>query len=193
MNTDQNRCMAALAPVLEHVHDCWHRAMETYQGYSPLVLAQHSDRAAASCVHDHMWMELQQALSEVRGAALLTVRGLQVLNVGDLVVARFKKVDARGHSVTHPSQQQEDFDRQLAIPDLPEAATRLTIGYQPDAAFSAIERVLVVCQMGKTILWCAQVTMVEAAATWEDITPQRLGGTEPFISYAKRKSGTTDD
>lgn len=193
MNTDQTYCMAAVAPVLDDVYDCWHRAMDTYQSYPAIAIAQHDDRAAANCVHAHMWIELQDAMAERSGVALLEVRGLQVMNVGDRVVCRFKKVDGRGNSVTHPSQQQEDFDRQLSIPDLPAAATRLTVGYQPDAAFSSIERVVVVCQMGKTILWSAQVTKAEAEAAWEDITPRRLGGTERVIAYKERKSGSTDE
>jgi hypothetical protein len=192
MDTNQDRCMGALAPVLLEAHDCWHRAMATYQTYPPLALAQHNDRAAASSVHSHMWMELQAAFADTSGVTLLDVRGLQLMNVGDKVVCRFKKVDRGGNSVTHPSQQQEDFDRQLSIPGLPPAATRLTLGYQPDAAFSAIERILVSCQMGKTILWCAQVNSVEAAAVWEDITPRRFEGTGRVISYKERKAGSRD-
>lgn len=192
MDTDQNRCMEALAPVLLKTFECWHRAMETYQSYPALALAQHDDRAAANNLHAHMWMELQGAFAEAAGVALLEVRGLHLMNVGDKVVCRFKKVDQGGNSVTHPSQQQEDFDRQLSIPGLPPAATRLTFGYQPDAAFSAIERVLVSCQMGKTILWCAQVNNVEAAAVWEDITPRRLDGTGRVIAYKDRKAGSRD-
>lgn len=192
MDLDQNRCMGALAPVLLETHECWHRAMQTYQSYPPIALAQHDDRAAASNLHAHMWVELQAAFAETSGVALLEVRGLHLMNVGDKVVCRFKKVDQGGNSVTHPSQQQEDFDRQLSIPGLPPAATRLTFGYQPDAAFSAIERVLVSCQMGKTILWCAQVNNVEATAVWEDIIPRRLDGTGRVIAYKERKTGSRD-
>jgi hypothetical protein len=192
MDTDQNRCMEALAPVLLGTYDCWHRAMETYQSYPSLALAQHDDRASASNLHAHMWMELQAAFAETSGVAFLEIRGLHLMNVGDKVICRFKKVDQGGNSVTHPSQQQKDFDRQLSIPGLPPAATRLTFGYQPDAAFSAIERVLVSCQMGKTILWCAQVNNVEAAAVWEDITPRRLEGTGRVIPYKERKTGSRD-
>lgn len=191
MDTNQTRCMEALSPVLVEGYHCWHRAMETYQSYPALALAQHDDRTAASSLHAHMWMEMQAAFAETSGVALLEVRGLQLMNVSDRVVCRFKKVDERGHSVTHPSQQQEDFDRQLSIPGFPPAATRLTFGYKPDAAFSAVERVLVVCQMGKSILWCAQVNVIDAAAVWEDITPRRLDGTERVIPFKDRRSGSS--
>jgi hypothetical protein len=136
-----------------------------------------------------MWMELQAAFAETAGIALLEVRGLQLMNVGDKVVCRFKKVDGGGHSVSHPSQQQEDFDRQLSIPGLPAAATRLTFGYQPDAAFSAVERILVSCQMGRTIVWCSQINTIDTVAAWEDITPRRLDGTGEVVHFKNRNSG----
>ncbi len=76
------------------------------------------------------------------GYRVQRLRGLALLNYRDVIVWRFKKVDGSGRHQNYQTKQQRDFDDQLILPGIPEAATRLTSGYQPDAAAEGIERVL---------------------------------------------------
>lgn len=186
---DQEECMRVLNPHLGIVHDILHEAFGKYQAYPPEALAEHDERAAAACVHSHIITAVTAAFTDVSGATLLNVRGLKVLNVGDRVVARFKKVDEDGRSRSYPTAQAKSFDRQLPLPNVPAAAARLTIGYEPDLAFSTIQRVVVSCPMGPSILWCSQVVMDGGEVQWTDITPQRLAGTEGYRRYDGRDEG----
>ncbi len=177
--------MAVLDPYLGLLAGCVRRGFARYQtDYPPLIRAEHDNTAAAKNVHRHVLAEVTMAVDGIRGLAMVDVRGLNVLNILDRIVLRFKKMDEEGRSVSYPTPQARDFDRQLPLPNLPIAAARLTFGYEPDLAFSAIVRVLVACPLGPRAHWCAQVNdEVGGAASWVDITPRRLPGTERFRPY----------
>ena len=183
--------MAVLEPYLPLLSGAVRRGFATYQTHYPhLVRAAHDNAAAAHNVHRHMLEELEIAVAGLRGLAMLNTRGLMLLNVHDRAVARFKKMDEMGHSSSYPTGQVRNFDQQLPLPGLPPAATRLTIGYEPDLAFSTIVRVLVSCPLGPHSHWCVQVNEEPAGeASWVDITPKRIASTEPFKGYGDGTDG----
>jgi hypothetical protein len=109
------------------------------------------------------------------------------LNYFDLALLRLKKVNGAGRSRNVLTKQQRDYDDQKPIPGLPPAAVRLVVGYQPDAAFSVIERVIVSRPLGKEILWSAQIVVADEAPAWFDVTPTRLAGTEAVDFDAARR------
>lgn len=186
MKSDLNvgRCMTALEPFLARIAGCIRRGFGKYRGYPVALRADHDNRAAASCVHAHILTEVAGDFIDVPGAVVLNARGLRVLNIRDRIVGRFKRVNEEGRSRSYPTDQLRKFDRQVPLPLIPTAAARVTFGYEPDLAFSEIIRVLVSCPLGPTILWCVQVEMdTSGAATWRDITPRRLPGTERFRRY----------
>ncbi len=177
--------MAVLQPYLSVLTASVRRAFTTYQDlYPDRVKAAHDNTAAAKNVHRHVLEEVELAIIDLSGLAMVDARGLMVLNIHDRLIIRFKKMDEEGRSASYPTQQQRDFDRQLPLPGLPMAATRLTFGYEPDLAFSAIVRVLAACPLGPRTHWCVQVNEEEpGVASWVDITPRRLPGTEGFRPY----------
>lgn len=185
LDLDITANMAVLEPYLPLLSGCVKRAFTYYQtAYPALAHAAHDNAASAKNVHRHILDEVTVASDGLSGLSMIDVRGLFVLNIHDLVVVRFKKMDDEGRSVSYPTEQAKKYDRQLPLPELPVAATRLTFGYEPDLAFSAIIRVLVACPLGLRAHWCVQVNEEEAgAASWVDITPQRLPGTERFRPY----------
>lgn len=182
---DQASCMAFLETHLERLHRAVDRAFGRYHETPPHILAEHDEKAATSSVHSHIVHEIEREFSDVTGAAVLEINGLKLLNVGDRAVLRFKKVDEDGRHRNHTSGQQERFDRQLSLPGLPAAATRLTLGYEPDPAFAEIVRVTIGCPHGHKCapLWLAQINILDEVATWQDITPVRLPGTEEFARF----------
>ena len=177
--------MAVVSPYLPMLDGCVRRGFTRYQtDYPPLVRAEHDNSAAAKNVHRHMLAELMIASDGVLGLAVVNARGLQVLNINDKAVIRLKKMDEAGQSASYPTAQARDFDRQLPLPNVPPAATRLTFGYEPDLAFSTIVQVLLACPLGPRIHWCTQINEEpDGTVSWVDITPRRLPGTERFRPY----------
>lgn len=177
---DQDACMAGLSPLLAALHQAHHAGFSTYQDYPPEIIAEH-DRAPAACVNDHVMHEARGRLEDMDGVNFIDVRGLRVLNYQDRFVLRVgKKLDAEGRHRNYPTQQQRDFDDQLPLTGLPEAAIRLTCGYEPDPSFTSLNRVIVARPMGRGIEWAAAVNMEDDVVVWEDITPiRRFEGMEP--------------
>jgi hypothetical protein len=167
--------MEFLAPWFERLHDRFHQAMRLYnEQYPDSVRAEHDDSVAAHCVHGHLVAGFMREFEAERGFNFLKLRGLQVVNIFDRVVARMKKVSAEGRHQNADTEQQRCFDRQEDIPGLPPAALRLTFGYEPDPAFSTCERVIVACPNGKAIRWAAQIVEDGGLYVWNDITVPRL-------------------
>lgn len=149
---------------------------------------QHRDRTAANCVYDHAFHSLRERLEEEPGCHFLNVRGLEVLNYFDLALLRLKNVNGAGRARNLLTPLQRDYDDQKPLPGLPPEAARLVIGYQPDAAFSAIERVIVSRPLGKTIRWTSQIVILDDAPSWIDITPARFTGTDGTDLDASRRN-----
>lgn len=186
--TDQNEAMEAAAPVLPLVYRILDKSVSFYfsDAYSNEARAEHDNRAMANCIYSHAEKRMIGASDEMAGLHSIKVKGLHVLNYMDCILTRFKKVGANGRHSNYPTRQQQDYDDQRTLPGIPEPAYRLTAGYQMDASGSALERIMIARPMGRSILWTAQVTMIEGVARWDDITPRRFGGMEGVDFDAER-------
>jgi hypothetical protein len=170
-DSDQLEIMTVLEPYLARMYPCFPAALALYNEVEPHIRAEHDDRAAASAVYCHVWSGLQREFSEELGFHFLTYRGLNLLNIRDQILIRAKKVDANGRHRNADTSQQRAFDAQEDLPGLPPAAVRLVMGYQPDAAFSEVERVTVRRPRGR---WVSQLIEAETERAWVDITPVEL-------------------
>jgi hypothetical protein len=172
---EQQRVMAALEPYFGRLADIYSEAVDLYNtATSAKARAEHDTRAALCAIYSHAWKGYLREFVEEPGFHFLTVRGLNILNVRDILVARAKSVDANGRHANHDSKQQRDFDRQRGFPELPPAAVRVVIGYQLDPAFSEVQRVIVRRPMGKSTAWSAQIVSLGDVMAWQDITPARF-------------------
>jgi hypothetical protein len=181
-SADQIEVMGFLEPYFARIFPIFGAAVDFYNSeYSRSARAQHDDRATACDVWCHIWHGMQVEFGEERGFHFLEIRGLSVLNVRDRVVIRAKKVDENGRHRNSDTLQQRLFDAQMPLPGLPEAAARLIIGYQPDAAFSRVERVTIRRPFWG---WVSQVVETEHGCSWVDITPREL----PFGKGLRRAS-----
>jgi hypothetical protein len=171
---EQQFVMDALMPILGRVHAIFPTALTLYnEEVSPRARAEHNTRAIANAVWCHVWEGFRREFMDEPGFHFLDRRGLNVLNMRDQLLVRAKKVDENGRHRNAATKQQLDFDAQLPLEGLPSAAVRIVIGYQPDEAFSEIERVTVRRPKG---LWVSQIVDVEDAEQqrWVDITPLDL-------------------
>lgn len=182
IDPDQFAIMTVLEPYLARMYPCFPAALTVYNDVPAHIRAEHDDRAAASAVWCHIWSGLQREFAEESGFHFLETRNLHVLNIRDEVVIRAKKVDANGRHRNADTEQQRAFDAQEELPGLPAAAARLVVGYQPDAAFSEVERVTVRRPLGS---WVSQIIETEAECSWVDITPIEL----PFGTMRRRARG----
>jgi hypothetical protein len=188
MDEDQEDCMGRIEPLFRPLDDALRHGMAFYRNnYSAEVVAQQRDRTAANCVYDHSFHRIRELLDQEPGCHFLSVRGLEVLNYYDLAVLRLKKVDGAGRWRNFQTPQQRDFDRQLPLPGLPAAAVRLVVGYEPDAAFTTVERIIVSRPFVNTIRWAAQIVVLDDNTSWLDITPARIAGTERVDFRAGRR------
>lgn len=188
MDHDQEDCMGRIEPLFEVLSESLHHGMTFYQtNYTPEVIAQQRERTAANCVYDHGFHRMKEKLDTAPGCTFLNIRGLEVLNYYDLAVIRLKKLNSAGRWQNARTLQQKNFDDQLPLIGLPNAAVRLVVGYQPDHAFTAIDRIIVSRPLGKTIKWTAQIIADGEKPSWIDITPARLTGTEQTDFDASRR------
>lgn len=172
---EQQRVMTALEPYFGRLTDIYRSAVDLYNNEtSARARAEHDARAALCAIYSHAWKGYMREFVEEPGFHFMTVKGLNVLNIRDILVARAKSVDANGRHANHDSKQQRDFDRQISIPGLPPEAVRVVIGYSLDPAFSEVERVIVRRPMGKSTAWSAQIVSLGDLMAWQDITPARF-------------------
>lgn len=174
---EQTRCMDALQPLFQQIANAFAEAMAAYHAdIAASARADHSDSCAAHNVHNFATKRLERSLAGTPGVHFLSPRGLWVMNVQDVLVASVKKMDGDGNHRSHDSKQQRDFDAQKPLPELPNEAVRLRIGYEPDPAFMSVERVLVVRPGKRLDRWQAQIIDDDGAWSWTDITPEFLPG-----------------
>ena len=189
MDDEQERELLEAEPLLRDFFEGWHAAAEMYATYPEAAVAEHDETTAANCVRCHMFFEVKRRFDDDPkrpGCVVRDVRGLKVLIYKSTQVWRFKKLDHLGRHSNYPTQQQEDWDDQMALPDIPEQATRLTSGYMLDASGKVLERVVVSRVLGRQVLWAAQTAIVDGAFEVRDITPSRLPTTEPIDFDAVR-------
>jgi hypothetical protein len=183
IDPDQQEIMRLIGPDLPRIFPIFPTAVSLYNSeVSAMARAEHDDTAAAKATHCHVWAGFQREFLDEPGYTFLDVRGLRVLNIGDQILIRAKKVDANGRHRNADTAQQRAFDAQEDLPGLPAAAARIVIGYQPDIAFSEVERVIVRRPNGR---WVSQIVEADQAPYWIDITPREL----PLESGRRTTSG----
>lgn len=170
---DQEHVMGLLAPYLDRMLPIFAAAVELYnKEVSSKARAEQNSRAIANAVWCHVWAGFQREFLDMPGCHFLDRKGLQVLNIQDAVSLRAKKVDKNGRHQNADTPQQRAFDTQMELPGFPPAAARIVMGYQPDEAFSLVERVIVRRPQGR---WVSQVVDAEVnEKRWIEITPAEL-------------------
>jgi hypothetical protein len=165
--------IARVFHLLDDIDQIARLAFTTYRGYPAEVLVEHSPRAAATNVYDHMVAEAERRWIDRRSIVPRNVRGLKVWIIGPDAVLRFKKMDEDGRSRQYPTKQARDFDRGLPLPGLPEPAIRMTAGYLLDPTQTQFIRAQVSKPRGPAIEWCVAIvppTEPGRPATWQDLT-----------------------
>ena len=170
---------------LEFVLDEFDRIARTahaiYRSYRPEHLIDHSPRAQATCIYDHMAAEAERRFNQKGGVEALDIRGLKLWVFDQHTVARFKKMDEDGKSRNYPTTQAKAFDLMQELDGVPPKPTRVTVGYLLDPTGTAIQRVQVARPNGRSIDWCAAIVpaveRIAGGRIWEEVTKQMRFGT----------------
>lgn len=126
--------------------------------------------AVAMLVNRYIWHRIYHNFKDVPGVRFDTVRGQRILVIGDKLTIRFKKFDDRLRSRNIPTKQQQAFDLQLPLIDVP-PCPRLTFGYVLDPLQANIDRLAVTLPLGKALAWSFIIPEVE---TEIEIMPLRM-------------------
>ena len=192
MSEDQDGCMSRIEELLPALYDSLTDGMAFYQNpenYSVMAIAQQRSRTAKNCVYDHAFHSLRERLDGRKGCHFRNIKGLELLIYKNQAVVRLKQVNGSGKGSNYPTLQQRRYDDQRSfLPFIPDEAVRLVAGYEPDAVFSAVDRIIVSRPLGRTIHWAAQINRFEEEVSWEDITPARISGTERQDFDADRRN-----
>ena len=172
--------MQRLEPLLDDLDAIPRAAHSVYQSYSPLHLIEHSRRAEAACIYDHMVAEAERRFDQRDGIRPLDIRGLRLWVVGEHTVIRFKKMDEDGTTSNYPTRQARGFDQNHPLEGVPPEPIRVSVGYLLDATAKSIKRVQVARPNGpKRVDWCAAIVPTierRADVAWIEITKQMRFG-----------------
>jgi hypothetical protein len=147
----ENEVRAVLAPYEGRLSSCFYDAWTHYLADHALLRHRYSARSQSSLLRDYIVYEVREQFDGVPRTQVLSVRGLEVLDICGLVVIRFKKLDNRKHAAPSATQQAFQFIHQLEIPELPPATTKLQAGYQLNELRTAFTAVWVVCPNGREV------------------------------------------
>ena len=172
----QDQAMSQLDPFFDELDTIARGGLARYQQYPADVRIEHDGRAAAACIYTHMVKIADDILTEKPGVVFKTIKGLKVWIIGERATIRFKKMDEDGRWKNNSTQQQREFDRQLALPGIPSPPLNLVVGYWANALGTDVERVQVARPSGQMIDWCAAIVptsdRIVGQPRWIDVTRQ---------------------
>lgn len=147
-------------------------------------------RTRACFIYDHICYEIKHQFAGISHATIDDHRGFLLLNIENLLLVRFKKLNSSYQSSNITTDQQNRYNCQLELPGIPNAAARVTAGYLLDKIQAQIRDIRVtfpVGSNGRNVLWSFSIlgTAIEA------IQPE-IGFEEPAKPRVKAKGITQD-
>ncbi len=171
-----------LEPLGQAVEAAWGRWLDT----SPRNLKALVSRTRANMVYDYICDEIRARFSGLPDVSVQTNRyGMLLLNIKGLILIRFKKVGSDGLGSNIVTSYQTKFNLQIYLPELPDEATRLVVGYRLDKASIKITDIVVACRVGNVIKWVFSLRESVAAAFMPVVLP--FPDTAPAISRNKSR------
>jgi len=89
---------------------------------------------------------------------IFSKRGLAVVNIKDVVLLRFKKLDNNKRSRNIPTTQQYLFRAQLDLPGIPSELTHLEAGYVLNELQTGLDGVYITCPNKNRLEWFIDLT-----------------------------------
>jgi hypothetical protein len=156
---------------IDAVKEIIEKGFKRYFKLPPDVRVDFSARSRASSINDFIKAEAKKLFYDASDIELYEIRGLFLVDFGDIQL-RFKKLNKYLCPQNIPTNQTLAFMGQGILPGIP-VATKVVAGYQPDASFSSIEYMGILCFTdSRSCLWKIDLNKVFAS-------PIPLHQTEP--------------
>ena len=159
-----------LEPHLSTLSNCLKIAWQQWESFdqkAPELRFPLAPRTRACFIYDHICHEIKHQFEGKSGVTIDDKPGFLLLNIENLLLIRFKKLNTASQGNNIPTIQQNIYNLQLELPGIPNSAARITIGYLLDKVQTAIKDIRVtfpVGRRGKKVLWSFSIlgTKLEA-------------------------------
>jgi hypothetical protein len=175
--TPQEVAESEIDPYSERIARCLQAGPQTWEELvklAPAQLKRSSERSKASFMYDCIADAIEREFEgEGPDVSVTRVYGSIRLNIKDILIAKFNRLNARGRPSRNNTYIQRAFFSQLNAPMAPTAAenvqqlrreeqqvlpgitlpTKIIIGWQLDKLKREITNILVSCPFGKENLW----------------------------------------
>jgi hypothetical protein len=187
----QTQAEKLLGPQLKRIRDCIVRAFQKWRSdYSKNALV-HTARSRASVIHDHMVAFAKEYFSGDDSIRIFSKSGLAVVNIKDVVLLRFKKLDAKKRSSSIPTRQNYLFKAQLDLPGIPSELTHLEAGYVLNELQTGLDGVYITCPNKNRLEWFIDLTPLVGTNVTQ-ITINSTPTAAPQAARRKRIKPKTD-
>lgn len=142
MDITENQAKEVLSPYHDALQNCIVAAWEEYHSALHEIKHKLSPRSQSSIIFDFITDNVSQCFEGEKGINISRKRGLFLVNFGNKVVVRFKKLRNNRASCI-PTKQTLSFFRQLELPGIP-SPKRCIVGYQLNCIRTEIRNISVV-------------------------------------------------
>jgi len=176
MTASLRQAQADLARYQARLRRCIQAAIANYQAEIGRFAYRHTKRSQASLVHDYMVDAIRAEFQDEPGITFSTRRNLFTVDFFHRYLIKLKKHDRYLRTSNIPTQLVLDWldQKQLELPDMPDATTKLHLGYQPGLTL-ATSKVWLTCPDGSTLDWKWELASEEPMELpMPDVGPQPL-------------------
>jgi hypothetical protein len=159
-----------LEPHLSTLTNCIKTAWQQWEGFdqeAPDLRFPLAPRTRACFIYDHICHEIKHQFEGKSGVTIDDKLGFLFLNIENLLLMRFKKLNTASQASNIPTIQQDIYNLQLELPGIPNSAARISAGYLLDKIQATIKDIRVafpVGRRGRKVLWSFSIlgTRLEA-------------------------------
>lgn len=147
----------------EIIANCINDAFEDCQGFvsewnSNNKPVNFEKRTLANIVHDFIRERIKDAYSANQKAETKVFNKIFGLHIEKKFLVRFKKINKDYTTSNIKTTQTKNYEKQAEIEGLPKQATFLYAGYIPNATWTSIKDIFIMCKMGGNIIWIKNLT-----------------------------------
>src|SRR6266550_8191741 len=119
-----------LEPHLLTLSNCFKIAWQQWKRFdqkAPELRFPLAPRTRACFIYDHICHEIKHQFEGKSGVTIDDKPGFLLLNIENLLLIRFKKLNTASQASNIPTIQQNIYNLQLELPGIPNSAARITI------------------------------------------------------------------
>lgn len=178
-----------LKQYVQIVEECIGCGFGRYFKLPPKARVDFSPRSRASIIHDFIKAEARKQFLDMPKIQIYEIRGLFLVDFGEIQL-RFKKLNRRLLPQNIPTEQtlafmrQETLNGQKVLPGFT-IPTKVVAGYQPDASFTNIKYMGILCYCGTDSEYLWKIDLAKSFTPpipLHDAEPEEKKGTKEHIT-----------